>query len=171
MAVEDNNGRFATMANNLVKERENDIKIFGESLYLFMLNPDLKNLKVEESSLPTNYKKQFQESGVLRVRRGDMSFTVLEDNSKFLNFRVGELNLYMKMSASFFGIGQFNVNTQKRNKESITSPLKKVSKGYKLDFNTYGCYYQPFDNKNKKLDWGQMKYDERKTCNKVKLNL
>lgn len=83
MAHKLNNGQFAFMANKII-ERNNsktDVQSFAESLYLFMLNPELKDFAVAEKPIEDNFEKFYQSSGVVRVRRGDISFTISENSS------------------------------------------------------------------------------------------
>jgi len=157
-------GRFAYMANDIIsrKNSNTDVQSFAESLYLFMLNPELKKFDVDQERIIDNYEKYYKDSGVVRVRRGDMCFTISENSTEFLEFNVNGLSMYMKLASSFFEIGQFNVSkyVEQWQRECKTSSIKQVDDRYEINFKSHGNYYMPFAG-DKKVQWGDMEYGKR----------
>lgn len=167
------NKRFIKVVNSILENGFRNTDDSAESLHLFMFNSGLKGFQLDEEPLPTNYEKHYKKSGVVRVRRENMSFTISENSSRFLKFKTGELEIYMKICTSFFEIGQFNVDIfdKRWNRRSNTTPIKKTANGYQLEFTSHGTYYLPFGNSNEELEWGDMKYDKRVTGNEVSLKI
>lgn len=176
MAYLEDNKRFSTMASKIMEFRNHssDVQSYSESLYLYMLNPDLKNYKLEETSLPADFEKFYKDSGVVRVRHDDISFTITENSSNFLQFCVGENQLYLKICASFGdSIAQFNVDTidNKWKRKSKTGPIKNTGQGYQLNYHGYLTYYLPFEDLAEELPWGDMKYDQRGLTEEIYLDI
>lgn len=171
-----NNGRFASIANRIIMTDRlySNVQSYAESLYLFMLHPELKNFNVKEEPLPTNFEKFYRQSGVVRIRRGDYTITITENSTRFLEFKVGKLRSYMKICTSFGqSIAQFNTNVfdERWQREARTSPIRKGPEGYELEYNAYMTYYLPFDNLTEELEWGNMHYEKRKLTDKIRLNI
>lgn len=175
MADRCNNGRFAEMARKIIEDQryQLSLKNIADSFHIFMLRPALQDFKVKSELLPVNFKKHYRDSGVVRVRRGKMSFTITENSSEFLVFKVGQLRLYLKICASFFCIGQFNADQsdQRWRRASKTGRIQPTPDGYQMDFAASGCYYLPFEDLTAELEWGDMRYADRKTTGEIKLSL
>lgn len=153
MGMVDNNDRYLTMASHIIENSDKWQYNLGDNLYLFMLKPEFKDVRLtKKSSLPINYERFFERSGVVRTRRGKMSFTLLKNNSSFLYFQVGELICYLKICASFFARAQFKAQE-----------LKKTATGYQLSFQTQGSYRLPFADAPEISDWWQMNHEQRET--------
>ncbi|RAK07842.1 hypothetical protein C8C77_10917 [Halanaerobium saccharolyticum] len=163
---------FSYMAQKIIERpnRNTDVQSFAQSLYLFMLNPELKDFDVPNQEIENNYEKFYQQSGVLRVRRDKMSFTLSENSTQFFEFKAFSLSLALKISTSFFEIGQFNLNKvdQQWQRESKTSKIVKKDDIYQMRFHSHGTYYLPFE-KGKEVEWGEMNYEQRKIGREVDL--
>ena len=98
----------------------------SDFLYMFLLYPELKSFHLAESDLPTNYEKYYPKSGLVRVRRGELSYSVTQNNSRFLTVMVGDLHLDLEIRSAFFAIGQFNVSQEDRrwNRASTAYPIE-----------------------------------------------
>lgn len=157
MAYRFNNGRYASMAGSIFEQ----CVLMGcvpELLYFFMLNPELKGLQPELLPVPTVYERFYEKSGIVRVRRENISFTLLKNNSCFLFFRSGSLSCRMKLCASFFAVAQFKAES-----------LEKTDGGYRLSFNTHGLYRMPLDEAPVTSEWASIDHSSRKVVNIIKL--
>ncbi|NOY60016.1 MAG: hypothetical protein GXO75_13955, partial [Calditrichaeota bacterium] len=90
----------------------------------------------------------FKHSNLARIRRGEVSATVLAENPIFFSFHKGTAALSMRFASAFFGKGQFKG-------ETLEVEDGKYIMRQKLD----GPYYQPFpkDNIPAGGDWKENK--------------
>ncbi len=105
-AIADNNGLFSgvcrliedTMLNNIV----------GYIPYMYEFAEYQKNLP-EPTPLPTKYFKYFKDSGVIRIREGNLDLSIIEKNPTFMVLIKGNVVLQsIRLAAAFFGDkGQF----------------------------------------------------------------
>lgn len=101
----DNNGRFAAMAAQI--ERTAGAQLTGE-LLTFLAEPEFSADLPAPKPLPANYSKIFPFSQLARIRRENVSATVLAQNSTLFSFRKGMAALEaLRCASSFFGKGQF----------------------------------------------------------------
>jgi len=127
MAVRDNNGQFAD-----VEMHHRDHASLGE----LMEYPELLAPGPAGQPVPDNYEKIYPLNGYARIRRGQMSCTLLLRNtSKFLAFRYGGVVVDgVRMAGSFFGKGMF------------TPTLAQKRKGvYHFEQTMQAGYFQPLD--------------------------
>jgi hypothetical protein len=105
LALLDGNGRFAAMARHI--EEADRTHLAGE-LPAFLEEPGLRRPMPPSEPLPTDYAKVFAFSGLARIRRGQVSATVLAENPSFFSLRKGSAALEaVRMATAFFGKGQF----------------------------------------------------------------
>ena len=152
MASQDKDGRFMAMANRLMRGTQSqlgycEVLFMPESdfLYMFLLHPELKDLAVDEAPLPTTYTKHYPKSGLVRVRKGDLSYSITQNNSRFLTFMVGDLRLDLEVRSAFFAIGQFNVSQEDKrwNRASTACPIEVTGDGYRMKFTRVGNLLPP----------------------------
>ena len=131
MALLDNNGHFAAMSNWI--EKTSSVKLVN-CLPNFMDNPVLYKTLPMEKPLPTNYIKIFSHSKLARIRHGNISATVLADNTSFFSFHKGNAAIEaIRLASAFFGKAQFS------------SPEVFVENNtFTLKQKLAGPYYQPF---------------------------
>jgi hypothetical protein len=140
--------RYAWMAESIFKKTGS-----GEppsALWLYMTDPDLQTLESPAEPPATDYEKLFVNSGIARIRKGDLGITLMENSSSFLFLSTPALNLRMKMCASFFGKAQV-----------IPQHLRRVGEGYQLVFKTTGDYRLPLDPPPETSDWRSMDHSRR----------
>ncbi|NSW90705.1 MAG: hypothetical protein HPY74_08540 [Firmicutes bacterium] len=154
MAYKFKDGKYAAMADYIFKNSIKWSKGVPNVLYLYMLKEELKEFEIEKLPIPENYHKYYEKSGIVRVRKGSTSYTILKDSSNFLFFQKGSLKCYMKMCASFFAKAQFKAQE-----------ILKTSDGYKLSFKTQGYYRMPFEEAPPTSDWRKMDHNKRQLVN------
>lgn len=152
MALTDNNGEMAAMTR-LIEKTSSKEQLAGYLDY-FLEDPTLWRDLPADKPLPVSYAKAFPYSGVVRIRRGNWDSTILSNNASWLTFHKGNAVLQaMRVSASFFGKGQFQ--SEKITQEGDTWVLKKSLEG---------PYYQPFstDKIAPDGDWDKMPRSNRR---------
>lgn len=147
MALHDKDSRYSGMINYI----ENTVPAgdLGYMLPYFLSDSSLFNGLPEPTPLPTSYHKYFKHSDIARIREGKVDMSVLTNNSTFFTYFKGQAALEaVRLSASFFGKGQFQ--SQKMEKEGET---------YILSSTIYGPYYQPLPKEKIPAQgeaWGQV---------------
>lgn len=130
LALRDGNGRFAAMARQI--ERNARPQLTGE-LAAFLTEPSLRRALPADAPLPTDYAKVFAYSNLARIRRGNVSGTILAANSTLFSFRKGAAALEaVRLASAFFGKGQF-----------VSDDLEARDGRYVLRQKLEGPYYQP----------------------------
>lgn len=159
MAYYSNNGVYATMADLIFESSKQSGSGAPNALYLYMIKPELRDFQIELQPQPVCYDKYYENSGIVRVRKGNWSYTLLKDNSSFLFLHNGNVRCYVKLCASFFAKAQFKAST-----------LEKIAEGYRMKFSTKGYYRMPFEEAPETSDWRKMDHSLRKTANELVLN-
>lgn len=130
LALLERNGRFAAMARQI--ERTALPQLTGE-LAAFLEEPELQRELPPDEPLPTDYVKTFAHSHLARIRRGNVSATVLARNSTLFSLRRGAAALEaVRVASAFFGKGQF-----------VAGELEVLPGGYRLRQHLEGPYFQP----------------------------
>ncbi len=131
MSLLDNNGQFAEMTHWIQKTAGDNLV---NNLIYYIEDPSLQKKLPSSSPLPVNYFKEFSYSQLVRIRRQEISATILAQNTSFFSFHKGVAALEgLRFATAFFGKGQF------QGKE-----LEKKDAGYLLHQDLKGPYYQPF---------------------------
>lgn len=178
MAYRDKDGRFAYMANRLISQFYKASQDVAKSivyspesdfLYIFMFNPELKDFDINEEPLPTEYSKEFKNSGLVRVRKGDVSYSISENSDRFLTMMVGDLRFEMKITSTFFAIGHFNIGRRddRWNRESVAFPIQKTDKGYQIRYEAHATYFLPFEESPSTPFYDDMDHSKRGTGTEV----
>lgn len=130
MALQDGDGRFAAVARRI--ERTWPDELTGE-LLTFLEEPEWQAEMVPDAALPEDYARVFAYSHLARVRRGELSYTVLAGNPTLVSLRRGRAALEaVRMAAAFFGKGQFEGGT-----------LEVIEGGFRLRQRLEAPYFQP----------------------------
>lgn len=123
LAIEDEDPRFAHVARNI---ETNYAEHLGRCLPDFLLFDRLTDSLPPSAPLPTDYEKHFSNSGLVRIRRDDVTATIfggsdwhrghgvwsgLSHNPTFFSFRKGNAILEsIRMAPDFFSTGYFRSN-------------------------------------------------------------
>jgi len=126
MAIRDQNGLYASMLKPLEPEHI--------ELPRLMEYPELQKSLPEAASIPENYEREYELSGITRIRRGRTSATILHnDNSRWISLRRGEAVINaIRFASAFFGKGQF-----------IPTSYEKRADGFYFKQELTGRYFQP----------------------------
>ncbi|WP_094548064.1 hypothetical protein [Petroclostridium xylanilyticum] len=150
MAYKTSNKEFAAAANKIMDDVIERGGKAPDCLDLFMIHPEFIEFELQGSAFPDNYKKYYKDSGIVRVRKNDISFSIIENNSRFLYFQAGALTAYMKIGVSYFDQREFKIQK-----------LEETDQGYILNYRAQGWYYKPFNEKPDTTDWWKMDHSKR----------
>lgn len=131
MALHDESTRYSGMVDYIASTVPDSHLHY--MLPIFMEDPaQLRDLP-PPAPLPDRYHKYFKHSDMVRIREGEVDMSIITDNSTFFTFFKGQAALEaVRLSAAFFGKGQFTAQT-----------LEETDEGYVLSSTISGPYYQP----------------------------
>lgn len=160
LSVRDGNGQYASMADWIVEQAAQGRVSFSGDLADLMLRDELRSEKVVRAGLPTDYARVFKDSGVARIRRGDLSATITSGSPRFFSIRSGGAVLdSVRFASAFFGKGQF------------VSPKLEVSGGvYRLEQRLEGWYNQPLSQGIPNGKWSEMPHRLRERSHHCSLH-
>jgi hypothetical protein len=159
LAIKDKNERFASacrlIESTAMAKTTGFLQYFLEDLFLWEKLP-------EPGLLPIDYFKDFRNSGLVRIRRGDYDASILPKNAAFFTFhKMNTVLQGVRLASAFFGKGQFVADTYEviEGKTIMESHLE-------------GPYYQPFPRDEITGDgvWEKMPKTERKQSEIQKLH-
>jgi hypothetical protein len=140
--------RFGTIAQHFATTRA--------SLSALMEYPELAAGTPIVSPIPENYRHAFPHNGLVRIRRGPISSTILAGGrSRFFTLRNGEAVINaVRFASAFFGRGQFSSETLEDNENVIN-----------LRQELQANYYQPLDPARtvSAEDWRRITADRKRT--------
>jgi hypothetical protein len=126
MAVRDQNGLYASMLKSLEPEHV--------ELARLMEYPELQRSLPPATPIPESYEREYDLSGITRVRRGKTSITILhKGNSRWMSLRRGDAVINaIRFASAFFGKGQF-----------VPAAYEKRGDGFHFKQQVQGRYLQP----------------------------
>lgn len=136
LALLDRDGEFATLARQAAP--------LGARLSTLLEYPELSQPLVASVPLPDDFVKEMPAIGITRIRRGQLSATLLlGGSSRVLTLRSGEAVLEgVRMAAAFFGKGQF-----------LPETMERSDKSYRLRQVLEAPYYQPLAAPVSQKEW------------------
>ncbi|HPI71890.1 MAG TPA: hypothetical protein PK843_15710 [bacterium] len=130
MALKDQNGRYAALVRMM---EESEGESLAEALPYLQEDPGLQAKLPALQPLPENFSRVFSHSHLARIRRGQVSATVLAQNPCFFSFHKGSAALEaVRLASAFFGKGQFKGDA-----------LQAKDGLFLLQQNLEGPYFQP----------------------------
>ena len=121
-------------------------------LWLYLEKPQLKEFEPDLTGavIPTEYHSFYPNSRILRVRKGDFSYTLLSRNPDFMHIKFGNQTMTLRMCSSFFAVAQFEPET-----------IVKTETGYRMTFRGHGEYKGLFPQPPASPDWDKMDHSLR----------
>lgn len=136
---------FAAAANRIME----DILARGDRtpdcLNRFLIHPELADYEPQGCGFPEKCRMENPASGIVRVRSGNVSCTMLSKTPYFLYFQAGALSVCARLGIIFFDKRSFQPDGISVGPEGCT--LTQTMKGW---------YYTPFREKPKTSDWWEM---------------
>lgn len=130
-------------------------------LWLYLEKPFLQTYEpdVSQAVIPESYHAYYPHSNILRVRKGDCSYTLVANNPDFLHVKFGQSTMTLRMCASFFAVAQF-----------APAQLEKTDTGYRMRFRAHGEYKGLFPQPPATSDWFEMDHTQRPVIHPCDLN-
>jgi len=132
-----------------------------DALLLFMSQPELRHqtLKTRAPSLSCH---QFNtRSGLVRIRQGDRSLSLLAGNTRFLKYQVGANSVYLRCATTFFGDkGRF-----------VADRIEPVQGGYRLHYACEWGYKRPLAGPPASSLWEDLDHASRANAQMQQLDL
>jgi hypothetical protein len=150
MALLDQNGRYAAITR-WIEKTEGD-KLADERIF-FQEDAFLQSELVGEQPLPESYVRVFSHSQLARIRRANVSATVLAQNPTLFAYHKSSAALEaVRLASAFFGKGQFSGKT-----------LETEGDCFILTQELEGLYFQPLspDQVALPIDWSKTSRDLR----------
>lgn len=145
MGFKFNNSTFLDAANAIMDIVDEKGITAMDCLIQFMIMPELIDFEYKNSNLPCSYHKHYTDSNIVRCRKENYSYTIINQCSNFLYFQNGDFTLSLKIGAGFFEHRSF-----------VSQTLTKTEQGYELCEEMVGWYYLPFKTPQSTKDWWKM---------------
>jgi hypothetical protein len=112
-----------------------------DCLYALTLHPEIKFPEGESVASPLpEYNRYFKSSGLVRYRKDRFTYSLLNDNPKWLCFSAGALSGCCKISLGYFSYGQVKIDV-----------LEELEDGYRFSYRAEGWYFEPLDTVEKEI--------------------
>lgn len=160
MAQKDQNPCFLKTAAKIFDAMQRSGRDMPLCLEYYMLNPQLRDIRLPESDKAPECRRFFRESGVVRVVKEGMTVTLLRNNPDFLHIHMQEISMFLRVSVNFFN-----------ERHLIASEIEEAEDGYLLHYTGYGRYYLPFPEKPETSDWWEMDKSKRPTVQEMSLSI
>lgn len=160
IAEHNQNELLAGAAHKLIHDNEWRHEESPLCLSKLMLNERLMTYEFKSIGFLEQYRKYFKDSGVVRFREGDFSYSILENKKKFLYMQMKDLQLFVRIGISYCHIRSFEAQE-----------IKRTEEGYQLEFNAEGWYYQPFETEQSTTDWWTMDHQKRELLINTRLKV
>ncbi len=154
LGIIDQNEVFLKAANAIMELVSEKGLRSMDCLIHFMYMPALLSCESDVSGFLTTYHKHFEESGLVRVRNEQYSYSLQNHASSFLTFQHGDFTVCMKIGASFCEHRAFQPET-----------ILPVQNGYVMKQTMQGWYYLPFEEPAGTTDWWAMDHSKRNKLN------
>ncbi|MBP3657446.1 MAG: hypothetical protein J6K32_12240 [Clostridia bacterium] len=141
---------FLAMANRIMEIVHRRELPAPDVLIDLMLHPQWVQAEYPHSAAPERYSACYEASGVVRVRRGHYTYTVMRGRSTFLWVHNGSIRLGVKIGGSFCEHRAF-----------IAETMTQRDDGVHLHQTMRGWYYLPFEQPPQTSDWWQMDHASR----------
>lgn len=141
---------YDAAAHKIIKDNMERGEIAPDCLHIVMRHDRMKNYEFKGYGFLPSYRKYFKHSGVLRVKKENYTYTVLNGKSSFLFFKTGSTNIFVKIGESC---------CEKRN--FIPKTMEVTEEGCILCESFDSWYYLPFDEPQNTSDWWEMDHTKR----------
>src|SRR6185312_9657144 len=116
-----------TLANHLAPQ--------SASLSAYMEYPEMAGRMPTPAPLPDHFEREMRSLGIVRVRRGPISATLISSDPIFFALHNGDVAIEgIRFASAFFGKGQF-----------FAPAIKKQGENYVLSQKLEAAYYQPLN--------------------------
>ncbi|MCH4886979.1 hypothetical protein EZV73_05335 [Acidaminobacter sp. JC074] len=123
---------------------------FPNFLVDILLRKHLLDHKLSSPEFILDYNKYFKESGVVRYRKNNLTYSLVKDKKHFLILKYKDMRLQVHIGVSLCHVRYFEIQE-----------IVPKENGYELFFDAEGWYYRPFEQKQESSDWWKMDHEKR----------
>lgn len=102
------------------------------------------------SALHPEYRRLYEDSGILRIRNGGWSCSLLRDYPRFFHFHAGSFTVTLKIGVAYFQYREFKPHS-----------ISAFDAGHSVEGTMHGWYYLPFGEYQGTSDWWKMNNKSR----------
>ena len=147
-----NNPLFLKYADQIFESSVTGGRGVPGGLWQYLMDPELQTFEpdLRNVEIPTEYHAYYPNSNILRVRKGNFSYTLLSGKPELMYVKFGNKEMFLRMCSSFFAVAQF-----------APEKLEKTETGYRMTFRGHGEYKGQFSEKPATSNWYQMDHSLR----------
>ena len=159
MALRTGRRDFAWIADEMLRQSDYE-PLFHErrpgSLYEFLFfllrDPDTLARMASISGEPPaeRFDRHFEQSGIVRARRGDLTLTLVKNQPLFAMLKFGTHPVWLRLAGCFYAKGQFEPQI-----------IEAVKDGWRLRFSVRWGYKGPLPAPQDTRDWHKMDHSQR----------
>ena len=150
MADKTGNPLFDAAAHKIIKDNMERADLAQDCMYIFMMYDRLLDYEFKGYGFLPEYRKFFRGSQVLRVKKENYVYSVLNNKAAFLFLKFGSLPIGLRIGESYCDIRNF-----------IPKSIEVKDNGCVLKAEAGGWYYQPFKEDQGTSDWWAMDHTKR----------
>lgn len=150
MADKTGNPLFDAAAHKIIKDNMERADLAQDCMYIFMMYDWLLDYEFKGYGFLPEYRKFFRGSQVLRVKKENYVYSVLNNKAAFLFLKFGSLPIGLRIGESYCDIRNF-----------IPKSIEVKDNGCVLKAEAGGWYYQPFKEDQGTSDWWAMDHTKR----------
>ena len=150
MAAKTGNPLFDAAAHKSIKDNMDRAELAPDCMYIFMMYDWLLDYEFKGYGYLHEYRRFFRGSQVLRVKKENYVYSVLNNKAAFLFLKFGTLPIGLRIGESYCDIRNF-----------IPKSIEVKDNGCVLKAEAGGWYYQPFKEDQGTSDWWAMDHTRR----------
>lgn len=150
MAEKTGSPLFDAAAHKIIQDNQKRGDLAPDMMYIFMTHERLRDYTFRGYGYPEEYRKFFGGSQVLRVKKPEYGYSVLNHKASFLFLKFGSLPIGVRIGEAYCDIRSF-----------IPQTLTVEEGGCILKASAKGWYYQPFAENPGTSDWWEMDHQKR----------
>lgn len=141
---------FDAAAHKIIKDNMERGEITEDIMYIFMVYDHLKDYVFKGYGFLPEFRKYFRGSQVLRVKKPDYVYSVLNRKASFFFVKFHSLQVGLRIGEAYCDIRNF-----------IPEQIEMTPDGCVLHATAGGWYYQPFAEDQGTSDWWAMDHKKR----------
>lgn len=148
----EDNPVFDGAAHKIIKDNMERGGLAPDCLHIIMSHDEMMNHEFTHYGFLKEYRRFYPNSGVLRVKRPEYTYTVMRGKTAFLYVKKGNLTACVKLGESYCDIRNFVPDEIEAKPEGNRWVLKGRADGW---------YYLPFQEPQNTADWWKMDHSKR----------
>ena len=141
---------FVAFANRIYELTQENHLDAPDCLMEYMTHPELIDYESGAGYEPEDFRKLYRESGIVRARKGNFTYTLMKGKSNFLYFSNPSIDVALKIGGCICEHRAFQAEE-----------LIETEDGFRLKQVMHGWYYLPFKEPQGTSDWWKMDHAKR----------